>query len=74
MKNNDLDNLKGLGILFSMGATLASGVIIGYFLGRWLDNLFGTKPWLTFIMLFVGMGAGFKGVYESMFPDREGDK
>lgn len=74
VKDNDMQNLKGLGMLFSMGATLASGVIIGYFLGRWLDKFFGTSPWLSFIMLFAGMGAGFKAVYESMFPDGKGEE
>jgi ATP synthase protein I len=30
-----------------------------------LDNLFGTKPWLTMVFFFLGAGAGIRGVYRA---------
>ena len=35
------------------------GVVIGYFLDRWLE----TSPWFKLIFLFIGIGAGFLNVY-----------
>ena len=31
-------------------------------LGWGLDSLFGTKPWLTLVMLFLGFGVGIRNV------------
>jgi len=72
VSKNDWQNLKGLGIIFSLGTSVAAGVIVGYFLGDFIDSKLGTFPWFTFIMLLVGIGAGFKSVYDSMFPKEKG--
>lgn len=28
-------------------------------LGWWLDGVFGTKPWIAVVGVFLGLGAGF---------------
>ncbi len=38
------------------------GLIIGYFLDKWL----GTKPWLTMIFFFLGIAAGFKNMFDEI--------
>ena len=37
---------------------------MGLFIGYWLDDFFGTKPWLLMIFFLLGVVAGFKMVYE----------
>ncbi|MBA3815699.1 MAG: AtpZ/AtpI family protein [Parachlamydiaceae bacterium] len=37
--------------------------IIGWFIGRWLDSVFDTAPYLMFILMAIGFIAGFREVY-----------
>jgi len=39
-------------------------VLIGYLLGDWLDERFGTKPWFQMGLILVGIGAGFWSLYK----------
>ena len=49
--------VMGLGIEFGLGLTL------GYFAGRWIDGELGTTPWLSYVGMFLGLGAGFKSLW-----------
>ncbi|MBU1698984.1 MAG: AtpZ/AtpI family protein [Candidatus Eisenbacteria bacterium] len=39
---------------------MATGPIVGYFLGKWLDSVFGTKPILSFVFVALGFIAGIR--------------
>ena len=41
---------------------LIGGPLGGGLLGFGLDSLFGTKPWLTLVMLFLGFAVGIRSV------------
>ena len=41
---------------------LIGGPLGGGLLGFGLDSLFGTKPWLTLMMLFLGFGVGVRNI------------
>ena len=41
---------------------LIGGPVGGGLLGWGLDSLFGTKPWLTLVMLFLGFGVGVRNI------------
>ena len=41
---------------------LIGGPLGGGLLGLGLDSLFGTKPWLTLVMLFLGFGVGVRSI------------
>lgn len=57
------EGLEGLASVGTIGLHMVSGplvgVVIGYFLDRWLE----TSPWFKLIFLFIGIGAGFLNVY-----------
>lgn len=38
--------------------TKAIILIAAFFLGRWLDQRFGTDPWLMFLCVLVGLAVG----------------
>jgi F0F1-type ATP synthase assembly protein I len=57
--------------LSSVGLEMGIAVIIGLFVGRWLDGQAGTAPWLMILFVIFGFAAGFKGVYRAM---READR
>ncbi len=55
--------LKTLGLVSSMGISVALAIAIGVFVGLQLDKWFGTAPWFFFIFLFFGIVAGFRNIY-----------
>ena len=50
----------------SVGLEFGISVIIGLVAGWWLDNRFGTAPWLTIVMLCCGFAAGVRGVLRAV--------
>jgi len=58
------EDFKGLALLTQIGITFVVCILVGVFLGRFLDGLLGTSPWLLLILSFLGVAAGFKAVYD----------
>lgn len=48
----------------TMGLHLVSAIIVGLTFGYFLDDYFGTKPYLIMIFFVLGVIAGFKMVFE----------
>jgi ATP synthase protein I len=44
----------------TIGIQLVVCTFVGLAIGVLLDKLFGTRPWLTIIFLFVGIATGFR--------------
>lgn len=55
--------IKTLGLVSSMGISMALAIAIGVFFGLKLDQWLGTRPWFFFIFLLIGIAAGFRNVY-----------
>lgn len=45
---------------------LAAAVIVGFFLGRWLDGALGTAPWLMLAAMTAGFTGGFVSFLRSI--------
>ncbi|KAF0221255.1 MAG: hypothetical protein FD174_393 [Geobacteraceae bacterium] len=63
MDENKKSLIKTLGLVSSMGISVALAIAIGVFIGLKLDEWLGTKPWFFFIFLFFGIAAGFRNIY-----------
>ncbi len=63
MNDNKKDLIKTLGMVSSMGISVAAAIVVGVLIGRQLDKWFGTEPWFFFIFLFFGIVAGFRNIY-----------
>ena len=48
--------------LASLGIEMGLAVLLGWFVGQWLDNRWGTDPWLMLVFTLFGVAAGFKAV------------
>lgn len=48
-----------MGPYLTLGLQLALTVVVCFFLGRWLDGVFGTDPWLMIGGLALGVTGGF---------------
>jgi len=60
----------------SMGLELGLSVLVGLFIGQWLDKRFGTAPWLLLLFLIFGMVAGFRSIFrllKKLQDDQAGD-
>jgi ATP synthase protein I len=49
--------------LSTVGLELGFSVILGLFIGQYLDGLLGTEPWLLLLFLLLGAAAGFRRLY-----------
>ncbi|HEY4180983.1 MAG TPA: AtpZ/AtpI family protein [Kofleriaceae bacterium] len=57
----------------SVGLELGISVILGLLGGYYLDQRFGTTPWLMLVFLLLGLVAGFRGVVRAVKrEDRRG--
>jgi len=58
----------------SIGIGMVLAVFGGLFAGHWLDNKLGTTPFFTFILLLMGVVAGFRSLYrliKTYFKDEQ---
>jgi len=62
------DWVKALSLLTQMGVTIAVCILLGVLLGRFLDNLFGSSPWLTMLCSILGIAAAFKSIFDLAAP------
>jgi ATP synthase protein I len=62
MKKRDLRHVKELAYYSSIGLSIALSIFIGLGIGVYLDERFGTNPWLTLIFLGFGIAAGYRNI------------
>ena len=43
----------------SFGFIMTASILVGFFLGSFLDKKLGTEPWLLIIFLFLAIAGGF---------------
>ncbi|MGD0017071.1 MAG: AtpZ/AtpI family protein [Verrucomicrobiia bacterium] len=47
----------------AVGTDMVAATFVGAGIGWWLDNRFGTSPWLLVLFFLLGSGAGMLMVY-----------
>ncbi len=58
----------------SIGISMVVSIFGSLYLGIWLDKKFGTHPWLTMLLLFLGVVSGFRNLYIMIRRSLEDDK
>lgn len=59
-KNNDA--LRAISFFSQLGVTVGATILVGVLLGKFLDSLLGTTPWLLLICSLLSVGAAFKAL------------
>src|SRR5690606_3705995 len=54
--------LSASSVGIELGISVGIGLLVGYYLDRWL----GTEPWLMLLWLGFGLAAGFRGVFRAV--------
>jgi ATP synthase protein I len=57
---------RQLAVVLGMGFSFAAAVVIGGFLGAWIDSKLGTSPWFTLALLAVGFVAGLLELFREL--------
>lgn len=55
--------LRSLAFVAQVGLVAIAPLLVGLFLGLWLDGRLGTRPWVTLTLAMVGAVVGLVGVY-----------
>lgn len=69
LKNSE--TFRAISYFSQIGVTMASSVLVGVLLGKYLDGLLGTSPWLLLVFSFLGVGAALKSLFN--MPEKKSD-
>lgn len=58
--------LQALALTTTIGMELAITVVLGYYGGRYLDQMLGTGPWLLLVGVLGGLSAGTVSVIKTL--------
>jgi len=56
--------VRALSSLSQIGILMVVCVLIGVFLGKFLDDRLGTTPWLLLVCSLLGVAAAIKAIYD----------
>src|SRR3989338_10178870 len=56
--------IRNVGILITIPMVFAAGPIVGFLIGYWLDQKFGSDPWGKTILSLLGFVASIRQVVE----------
>jgi len=55
--------LAHAGSIGKVASGLVLPILVGFFLGNYLDERLGSSPWMTLLLLMLGIAAGFGWLY-----------
>ena len=66
MKNNKdyKDALKNLALISQIGFSIITPILLGLFIGQFLDNKLGTKGIFAIVFIILGVGGGFVNLFK----------
>ena len=65
MKISTRSSSSGMGYVGKIALGLVLPILVGFFLGNYLDGKFGTAPWLVLSLILLGIISGFAWLYKT---------
>ncbi len=62
-QSNSGEALRAIAYFSHIGVTMAACVFVGVLLGKYIDGLLGTSPWLLLIFSMLGVGAAIRSIF-----------
>jgi ATP synthase protein I len=56
--------MKQIGLLTSLPFIMVAGPLVGYFIGEWLDRILDTSPYLTVVLIVMGLISSGRETYK----------
>jgi F0F1-type ATP synthase assembly protein I len=67
LKRESLEkSFRSFALLGSFGFTMAASILIGYFVGSYIDRKLGTEPWLLLTTLLLCVIGGFVEFFKTV--------
>ncbi len=63
MEENKRQLYRSLGFLSGIGISLVASIVMGLLIGYYLDRWLGTSPWLTLVFIGFGVIAGYRNIF-----------
>jgi len=61
--------IHGLSVLTSLGITMAVCVLLGIWIGKTLDNIMGSSPWMLLTFMIFGILAAIKSMFSIIIKE-----
>ena len=61
--------IHGLSVLTSLGITMAVCVLLGIWIGKTLDNIMGSSPWMLLTFMIFGILAAIKSMFNIIIKE-----
>lgn len=55
--------VKAVALMTTISSYFIGSIVIGVFVGNWLDGYFNTEGWLLILGFFLGLGTASMGIY-----------
>jgi len=65
--------IRTVGLLGGLAFMLALSVLLGAVIGHYLDQRWGTEPWMTLVGTLLGTAAGFYEIFNTLRQFGEGN-
>jgi ATP synthase protein I len=65
MQKRKKSRLESIGSAGKIASGLVLPILVGFFLGNYLDRHFNSAPWGTLILIMLGVTAGFGWLYRA---------
>jgi ATP synthase protein I len=69
MNNEEKDQngiMMSIAPYLTLGVQLAATVVVFFFIGKYADEYFGTKPWLMIVLILVGVVGGMIKFFQTV--------
>lgn len=72
-KKHNRNVIKALSMVSQIGITMLVPIVLCFFIGRWLDERFGTKCFMI-IMIILGILAAYRNLFALTKPLLKGER
>ena len=71
MPKHSKSSIARVGSVGKIASGLVLPILLGFFLGNYLDERLGSAPWVTLLLLMLGVAAGFAWLYRLSMSDED---
>lgn len=71
---NYKESLKGLALISQIGISMITPILLGLFIGQFIDKKVGTEGIFAILFILLGVGGGFMNLFKITNTSKKEDK